>query len=138
MKIKTYNYLPLEAKFIRQTVFVDEQGFETEFDELDKKATHIVIFHGVKAVATSRFYYDKNKQTFIAGRIAVVKSCRNLHLGAQLLAATEQAVREQGGRQLALAAQVRVRDFYTKQGYITFGTVFDDEGCPHIWMQKKL
>ena len=32
----------------------------------------------------------------------------------------------------------RVKKFYIKSGYVEFGAVEDDEGCPHIWMKKQL
>ena len=49
-----------DSKFIRFTVFCDEQGVQKshEIDELDdnKEATHIVIYDICKPIATSRFY----------------------------------------------------------------------------------
>lgn len=39
---------------------------------------------------------------------------------------------------LSLAAQVRVKEFYEKQGYATVGQEFLEEYCPHIWMYKTL
>ena len=41
MEIKIYNQLPDEAKEIRLEVFVKEQGFEEEFDDIDETAAHI-------------------------------------------------------------------------------------------------
>lgn len=46
MEIKIYNQLPDEAKEIRLEVFVKEQGFEEEFDDIDETAAHIVLFDG--------------------------------------------------------------------------------------------
>ena len=42
MDFKVYDYLPESAKFVRQTVFVEEQGFVNELDETDNIAMHIV------------------------------------------------------------------------------------------------
>ena len=47
MEIKIYNQLPDEAKEIRLEVFVKEQGFEEEFDDIDETAAHIVLFDAV-------------------------------------------------------------------------------------------
>ena len=46
MEVKIYNNLPDEAKEIRLEVFVKEQGFEEEFDDIDETAAHIVLFDG--------------------------------------------------------------------------------------------
>ena len=35
-------------------------------------------------------------------------------------------------------AQIRVQKFYEKNGYTPVGEPCDDEGCPHIWMEKLL
>lgn len=43
MDFKVYDYLPESAKFVRQTVFVDEQGFVNELDETDNIATYCFI-----------------------------------------------------------------------------------------------
>ena len=39
---------------------------------------------------------------------------------------------------LFLAAQVRAKEFYEKQGYTAIGREFLEEYCPHIWMYKTL
>ena len=33
-----------DAKIVRQRVFVEEQGFENEFDEIDDFAYHLVVY----------------------------------------------------------------------------------------------
>ena len=43
MNILIYDTLPDEAAEIRRAVFVEEQGFHNEFDEIDKRAKHIVF-----------------------------------------------------------------------------------------------
>ncbi len=49
MDFKVYDYLPESAKFVRQTVFVEEQGFVNELDETDNIAMHIVLYDEKKA-----------------------------------------------------------------------------------------
>ena len=44
MNILIYDTLPDEAAEIRRAVFVEEQGFHNEFDEIDKRAKHIVLY----------------------------------------------------------------------------------------------
>ena len=43
-----------EAERIRREVFMEEQGFSNEFDDIDKRAWHAVIFTDGKASATGR------------------------------------------------------------------------------------
>ena len=45
-----------EAKQIRQTVFVEEQGFHNEFDAMDAEAWHVVLWKDEHAIATGRTF----------------------------------------------------------------------------------
>ena len=59
MTFRIYDNLCEDAKQIRTEVFVAEQGFETEFDDTDSKARHIVGYDGEKPVAVCRYFYDE-------------------------------------------------------------------------------
>lgn len=50
----------------------------------------------------------------------------------------ERAVSAAGGAAVSLDAQVRAAGFYEKCGYFPVGEIFDEEGCPHRKMVKKL
>lgn len=69
MIIKEYNYLPEEARKIRNEVFVKEQGFVGEFDEIDNIARHIVIYEKKQPISTCRIYLNIKKQSFVIGRM---------------------------------------------------------------------
>lgn len=46
MFIKLYDEIPEEAKTIREAVFIKEQGFKDEFDEIDDIAKIIIhLYH---------------------------------------------------------------------------------------------
>lgn len=137
-KVSIYSELPDAARSIRQAVFVEEQGFQEEFDELDNtEAAHLVGFVEGEPVCTCRFFRDKDDAgTFIIGRVAVLKSHRGQQLGAKILLAAEDFIRVMGGQKTKLAAQVQAKGFYENFGYTVAGEEFDEEGCPHIWMSK--
>ena len=58
MDIKIYDTLPEEAVRIREVVFVEEQGFQDEFDEIDSYAKHLVLFDGEKPGQGNRRFYS--------------------------------------------------------------------------------
>ena len=58
-------------------------------------------------------------------------------MGHSIKAAEQEIVNNQG-KWAELLAQVRASDFYEKNGYIKSAEICDDEGCPHVWMRKKL
>lgn len=43
IEFKVANILSADEKMIRETVFVEEQGFKIEFDDIDEFATHIAM-----------------------------------------------------------------------------------------------
>ena len=79
MNTKIFTSLPQDAKDIRIEVFMNEQGFENEFDEIDTISHHIVVFDEGKPIGTCRFFKENNHYTI--GRVAVLKEYRNQHIG---------------------------------------------------------
>ena len=92
MNVKTYTTLPQEAKDIRIKVFMKEQGFENEFDDIDQISSHIVVFDETKPVGTCRFFKENNHYTI--GRVAVLKEYRNKHIGLLLLESAEKEIKK--------------------------------------------
>lgn len=137
MTVKVYDRLPEEAKAIRTEVFVDEQGFTEEFDRADHTAIHLVGFIDDKAVATSRII-KINDTDYMIGRIAVLKANRKGGLGARIVYAAEDIIREHGGNNAFIHAQMQAVPFYERIGYTLTGETDVEEGCPHAMMSKKL
>lgn len=138
MKTKKYNYLPEDAKRIRQMVFLEEQGFQNEFDDIDEAATHIVMYdQNNEPIATCRVFEGEEKGAYILGRLAVIKEYRGKHIGSEMVEEAEKTVISKGGKSLCLHAQCRVKEFYAKSGFVEYGQEDEDEGCPHIWMKKQ-
>lgn len=61
IEIRAYDRLPEEATRIRREVFMEEQGFEDEFDDVDGRARHIVAFLDGRATATYRLFAGNRK-----------------------------------------------------------------------------
>lgn len=138
MDIRTYHILPPEAQEIRTVVFVEEQGFQEEFDTVDGFATHLVLFEDGEAAGVCRVFWDEGSKRYLVGRVAVRREFRGKGLGAALMAGAEHQVRAMGGKSLHLHAQCRIVPFYEAVGYTPYGPIEDDQGCPHIWMKKEL
>ena len=138
MEAIRYDYLSDDAKFIRQEVFMKEQGFQNEFDEIDDGAMLIVLYDEKRPVATCRVFEGEKEHEFVIGRLAVIKDYRGMNLGTRMLDEAEKVVRKQNGVCIMLHAQCRVKKFYEQSGYVEFGEIQCDEGCPHIWMKKML
>lgn len=140
MKISIYkNILPKEARQIRQTVFVEEQGFQEEFDQIDDGATHFVAYgEDGLPMGTCRIFCDTRMEGYILGRLAVLREYRDKHIGVALMREAEKYVQKAGGKSISLHAQCQVSGFYRKQGFAEYGEVEKEQGCPHVWMKKKI
>ncbi len=135
--VKITDVLESGGSAVRTQVFIEEQGFEQEYDEIDKTAQHIQVFDGDRVIGAGRLFPEEDGVWHI-GRIAVLPEYRKMHIGALIMEALEQRARECGGRQTILSAQCRAAGFYEKCGYAQQGDIYLDEGCPHILMTKTL
>ncbi len=137
IEIKKFDKLCDDARAIRTAVFVREQGFVNEFDDIDGNAVHFVLYVDGNAAGTCRIYKGEDKE-FHLGRLAVLSDYRGMSLGKMLIDEAERCVSNMGGENISLSAQVRVKDFYEKCGFSAVGEEYLDEGCPHIKMVKRL
>lgn len=138
MQIKVYKYLHDDATLIRREVFIEEQGFKDEFDDIDEIAMHLVAYDGDEPAGTCRLFYDIGRLSYVLGRLAVRKPYRGADLGSLLIQEAEAQAISNGGQSMILHSQCVATGFYRKNGYREYGDVEDEEGCPHIWMKKKL
>lgn len=135
---KKTEYLSEDAKKIREEVFVREQGFEKEFDEIDDYATHLVFYEGEAPFAVCRYYESEYPKEYWVGRLAILKEYRGRQFGRHMLEVLEENIKEEGGTKISLSAQVRVQGFYGNMGYLPQGEPYLDEYCQHVHMEKKL
>ena len=127
-----------DEKYIRTTVFVNEQKFNEEFDTVDNNCTHIVLYIDGKAAACCRFFPGDKKNEYYIGRVACLKEYRGKSLGRIIMEKAEDEIRKAGGRLVAVSAQLRISGFYERLGYTKMGDIYLDEYCQHIHMEKTL
>ena len=138
MIIQILNAINDDIKQIRIDVFINEQGFENEFDDIDKTAKFVLLSLAGKAVGTCRFFPSNIDGDAHIGRMAVRKLYRGQNLGSKIMHAAENGIRRDGFKTCSLSAQVQARPFYESLGYVAEGEEYLDEGCPHILMRKQL
>lgn len=125
-----------DAFYIRKTVFMDEQGFFDEFDDIDSVALHAVVYDGDKPIGCGRVFLESGNAHL--GRIAVLLEYRKMGVGRILMQALEQAARDNlEFSRFELSAQKRAIGFYKSVGYEEIGEFYLDEGYPHITMIKE-
>lgn len=121
---------------IRTEVFIKEQGFKNEFDEIDNSAVHLTVYADGEPAGCGRVFEENGY--FVIGRIAVRKQFRNLGLGKVVMDGLEKIAMEKGAKKIRLTAQIRAKGFYKRLGYREFGEPCMDEHVEHIKMEKEI
>jgi predicted GNAT family N-acyltransferase len=129
--------------FIRQKVFVEEQGVpaDIEIDEYDVSPDacgHTLLLLNGEPAATGR-WRSYTSDTVKLQRLAVLIPYRGLGMGKKLIDAMEQQAHEAGFTYCILDGQCHAESFYHKLGYVTISEQpFEEAGIMHVRMQKKL
>ncbi|MDO5612402.1 MAG: GNAT family N-acetyltransferase [Paracoccus sp. (in: a-proteobacteria)] len=124
---------------LRRAVFVEEQNVPEadEMDDLDGAAIHLLAHDDSGPVGTARLLMDG--ETGKIGRVCVLARARGTGLGAALIRAAMDALRDQPGITRAkLGAQTHAIGFYEKLGFVAYGPIYDDAGIPHRDMARDL
>ena len=126
------------ARAVRTAVFMEEQGYKNEFDELDAVSVHLCLYDGDTGIACARAY-PAGAGKYILGRVAVRKDYRGQRLGSRLVTEMEDYLRREGAAEIELSAQLHAMKMYAALGYAEVpGSLHDDEGQPHMTMTKRL
>lgn len=123
-----------DAYDIRTRVFIDEQGIDSseEFDDLDDRAFHLIIYDDGVPAATGRLFFHG---TYHIGRIAVVKEKRGLHLGDLTVRMLLVKAFNDGADYVTISAQTHAVPFYERFGFVSYGDIYDEAGIPHVAMK---
>ena len=116
---------------IRRVVFIEEQGVSLadEVDGRDGEAEHLLALLDGAPVGTARMLVEG--ETGKIGRVAVLAGARGKGIGAALIRAAVDRLRERGLRVARLGAQTHALGFYEGLGFRAEGPVYDDAGIPH-------
>ena len=136
--IKIFEEYPNEARLVREEVFMKEQGFSYDYDEIDDIATHFVMFRGSEPVAVCRVFPKDSDGVFMFGRLSVKKDCRTNGYGSKMLDAVKEYLKNNGGKTMILHSQLQAKEFYMKNGLEPYGEIEYEEDCPHIWMKTEI
>ncbi len=126
-----------DAAKLRQEVFVNEQGFVDEFDEIDDFAWHVTLYRDGECIGTGRVYaFEVQPDEFHIGRLAIKKPYRKKGYGRVIMTELEKIALANMAQRIVLSGQVQALDFYRSCGYLPEGEVYLDQHEPHQKMVK--
>ncbi|MDR0831518.1 MAG: GNAT family N-acetyltransferase [Bacillales bacterium] len=119
---------------IRNTVFILEQKIkkEDEYEGSENEYIHFAFYEKDLIIA-----YARLRDNHI-GRVCVLKEYRGLGYGKNILKKAEIEAYKRNYKYVELNAQISVKDFYLKLGYIPEGSPFLEAGILHLKMKKFL
>ena len=120
-----------QLKNIREKVFIQEQKVtpELEWDGMDEKAIHFLVFKDEEAIGCARAIVIKSQMQL--GRMAVLKEYRGQGAGSTLI---EKAIVTAKLKQLSsiqISAQCNAINFYVKFGFEVTGDTYLDAEILH-------
>lgn len=123
---------------IREDVFVREQGFSDEFDDIDDTCLHLLCEVDGEPAGCARIYPDREEDRWHIGRVAIRHAFRGTGLGAAMMNACHQKISALGGTAVVLSAQCQAIGFYQKAGYQITSGEYLDQHCPHVDMLRQI
>ncbi len=135
-----------DARKVRISVFMEEQGFENEFDHVDEdpRTLHVAVYCDGELAGCCRVFPATDEpgadgdNAWVFGRLAVLPEFRHAGLGSLLLVEAERLACERGADRILLHAQCAAAGFYERAGYEAYGPVEFDEHVEHRWMAKDV
>jgi len=123
-----------DVRAIRHSVFCEEQQIpeSIEIDGLDASSVHVLVYVSDTPAATGRLLITTDE--FTIGRVAVLPQFRGKRLGDLVVRLLIRTAFDMGGERQVAHAQLPVRGFYEKLGFVAQGEVYEEAGIPHITM----
>ncbi|MCC4240454.1 GNAT family N-acetyltransferase [Thalassospira povalilytica] len=136
---------------LRQQIFIIEQDcIFPEIDGLDPLCTHLLAVdkaaNGRDVLAAARIvapgvdpgHAEQGDRPAI-GRVVTSEKLRGQGIGRTLMTrAIDVCAQEFGGKPIYLNAQLYLKAFYQSLGFVQFGDVYEEDGIPHICMERPV
>lgn len=123
-------------KKVRKEVFIDEQGFQNEFDLKDYSALHLTMYVDDELVGACRALIED--QVGIIGRLALYPQYRRQGHGKRIVLKMEELLKSYNIMKMKLSAQAHAVEFYKSLGYVEVGKQTIDEHVIHQPMEKEV
>lgn len=127
-----------DAQAVRKKVFQEGQGIAStdDFDGLDNTSSHVVVYKNNDPIGTARIRFSEDKTKAKIQRVAVLESYQGQGIGRKIMEAVDTYLLKEHILEAYLDAQLQVKEFYEKLGYMQVGEQFEEVGIPHVKMVK--
>ncbi len=128
----------VQAVRLRERILRGPLGSEFTKQELNDERNHIQIagFLNDELVATAVLVVEEKHIKM--QRVAVTERLQSTGIGSQLLGFCEQVALAHKAEWMYCHARDSAVNFYNKNGYVSEGDYFNEDGIPHLKMKKAL
>jgi len=144
-KVKKFNKLSVDELYdllyLRQQIFVVEQScIYLDADGIDKECLHLLGIENKKIIGYARIIpAGITYKTPSIGRVVVDEKYRGKGYAYSIMnKAIDVAVEELKAKKITISAQLYLKEFYEKIGFIVSGDVYLDCDLPHLKMIKTI
>ncbi len=130
---------------LRQQIFIIEQTcIFPDIDGLDPVCRHVIACDGDDVLAAARIvapgvdpdHAEQGDRPAI-GRVVTSDLLRGQGVGREVMQrAITACTRDFGGKPIYLNGQLYLRAFYESLGFVQFGDEYEEDGIPHISMER--
>ncbi|WP_378186080.1 GNAT family N-acetyltransferase [Aquimarina sp. W85] len=140
--VKPFKQLTIEELYeilrLRTEVFVVEQDcVYQDLDNKDQKALHVIGTKKGKIIAYTRVFDigDYFDTTSSIGRVVVASDQRKFSYGHRLLQKSLEVIKQYYDTdKVTISAQLYLKKFYEKHGFVQIEDTYLEDGIPHIKM----
>lgn len=139
---KSFNELSPQQLYdliaLRLEVFVVEQNcLYQDLDYKDQNATHFFCYDQKKMTAYARVLFDEDKGAISIGRVVTLQSHRKRGLSTALMKKMLAHITlHYPNQKIVISAQCYISHFYQAFGFTKTGQVYQEDGLPHIRMER--
>lgn len=130
---------------LRQQIFIIEQTcIFPDIDGLDPLCRHVIACDGDDVLTAARIvapgidpdHVEQGDRPAI-GRVVTSKRLRGQGIGREVMRRViDVCTRDFAGKPIYLNAQLYLKAFYESLGFVQFGDEYEEDGIPHISMER--
>ncbi len=130
---------------LRQQIFIIEQTcIFPDIDGLDPLCRHVIACEGDDVLAAARIVAPGIDPQHAAqgdrpaiGRVVTSERLRGQGIGREVMQrAIASCYQQFGNKPIYLNGQLYLRNFYESLGFVQFGDEYEEDGIPHISMER--
>lgn len=127
-----------EAVALRENILRKPLGSFFSEEELEEEKDHFQIIGKIDNLLIATAVLVPESKNLKMQRVVVLDHLRGQNIGSKMMLFCESFAQEKGFELMYCHARDSAVQFYSKNQYSPIGDYFDEDGIPHLKMQKSM